>query len=226
MEKLKSTIEQHGRWSELKIYIDRIEGNYEVDFSVSVENAKALLETIGKQICAEKNVELTKDASINVVLKRAFCSLGYSNEALVNKISGSLANIAQEIGNLRNEISPTSHGRSLDDLKERNNKVDLLTREFLIDSTLTVAVFLIRALEERNSTAILKANEVTEKPMLKYDELEDFNDFWDGEYGEFPMGDYLYNASEILFYTDYQAYEVEYKAFKDSEQKVETGEEE
>jgi hypothetical protein len=62
--------------------------------------------------------------------------LGYSNTALVSQVSSSLATIGQEIGNLRTEISPTSHGKSLDELRDRNNKVDLLTREFLIDSTL------------------------------------------------------------------------------------------
>ena len=157
MEKLRATIEQYGRWKELGQYIDRMEGHLESDFSVSVENAKALLESIGKEICSAKSVELAASSSINGVLKAAFLALGYSNENLVNQVSRSLANIGGEIGNLRNEISPTSHGKSLDELRDRNNKVDALTRGFLIDSTLVVAVFLIRAFEERKDAVFLAA---------------------------------------------------------------------
>jgi hypothetical protein len=61
------------------------------------------------------------------------------------------------VGNLRNAISPTSHGKPLAALSERNNNVDLLTREFLIDSTLVVAVFLIRAFEERHGDGVTAA---------------------------------------------------------------------
>lgn len=222
MEKLRATIEQYDRWKELGQYIDRMEGHLESDFSTSVENAKALLESIGKEICNVRAVELGASPSINAVLKRAFVALGYANENLVNKVSGSLANIGQELGNLRNEISPTSHGKSLDELRERNNKVDLLTREFLIDSTLTVAVFLIRAFEERKDLEVIAVDEAIEAPSLNYDGSEDFNAFWDDAYGEFEMGDYSYLASEILFNVDYPAYETEYKAFLASEPEEES----
>jgi len=224
VEKIRATIKEYGRWKELELYIDRMEVHLESDFSISVENAKALLESIGKEICDAKNVELNPTSSINAVLKKAFRALGYSNEELVNKVSGSLATIGQEVGSLRNEISPTSHGKSLDDLSERNNKVDLLTREFLIDSTLVIAVFLIRAFEERREVS-LPAFEAAEEELLKYDELENFNEFWDEAYGEFVMGDYSYNASEILYNLDYKAYETEYKGFAEDEPEVETEEE-
>lgn len=228
MEKLRATIEQYGRWKELGQYIDRMEGHLESDFSVSVENAKALLESIGKEICNAKKVELAATSSINGVLKTAFLALGYSNENLVNQVSRSLANIGGEIGSLRNEISPTSHGKSLDELRERNNKIDALTREFLIDSTLVVAVFLIRAFEERKDAVVLVDAEATKDELLNYDELEFFNSFWDEAYGEFEMGDYSYTASEVLFNVDYKAYETEFMAFMEVEPevdlKVEAGE--
>ena len=53
--------------------------------------------------------------------------------------------------------------------------------------------------------------------LLNYDELEYFNSFWDEAYGEFQMGDYSYNASEILFNVDYKAFETEYGACGDKE---------
>jgi hypothetical protein len=222
MQKLRATIERYGRWQELGQYVDRIEAHLEVDFSISVENAKALLECIGKEICKAKAVELESAVSINAVMKKAFVALGYRGESLVTRISGSLASIGQELGNLRNEISPTSHGKSLDELRARNDKVDLLTREFLIDSTLAVAVFLIRAFEERRDMGAPALAEAVVETELDYDDegMEDFNTSWDEAFGEFEMGDYSFPASEILFCVDYKAYENEYKAFLEAEPDV------
>lgn len=217
MEKLRTTIAQYSGWQELTLYVDRIEGHIESDFSHSLENAKALLEAIGKEICCTKNVDLGKSPSINDVVKKAFCALRYSNNNLVNQVSRALANIGQEIGELRNEISATSHGKSMEELRERNSRVDLLTREFLIDSTLVVAVFLIRAFEERKGAAAVPDAETAQEERLRYGESNEFNTLWDDAYGEFEMGDYSYPASEILYNVDYKAYETECNAFKAAE---------
>jgi hypothetical protein len=225
MEKLRKTIQQFGHWKDLEIYVDRMAAHLESDFSHSLENAKALLESIGKEICSAKSVVLTGAPSINAVLKKAFCALGYSNENMVNQVSRSLANIGEEIGDLRNEISPTSHGKSLDELRDRNSRVDALTREFLIDSTLVVAIFLIRAFEERKDVVVLVEDEATVTAVLKYEDLIDFNTLWDDAFGDFVMDDYSYTASEVLFRVDYKAYEAEYKAFKELELEVDNGEE-
>ncbi len=216
MEKLRVTLEQYGRWKPLALYVDRMEGSLATDFSNAVENAKALLESIAKEICQAKGVELNAAPSINAVMKRAFVALGYTSEELVTQVSGSLANIGQYVGNLRNEISPTAHGKLLAALSERKNNVDLLTREFLIDSTLVVAVFLIRAFEERHGDGVTAAAG-TADVTPEYNDHEDFNNFWDESFGEFSMGQYAYPASEILFNVDLQAYQAEYKAFMDSD---------
>jgi len=222
MEKLRSTLAQYSRWQGLAMYVDRMEVHLETDFSISVENAKALLESIGKEICDAKGVFLGSTPSINVVLKKAFVALGYTAEEMVTQVSSSLANIGQLIGNLRNEISPTSHGKSLAELKERNNKVDSLTREFLIDSTLVVAVFLIRSFEERSEAASLTAAFEADG-VPEYDDNEDFNNFWDENFGEFAMGSYSYPASEILYNVDSQAYQTEYKIFNESKEELAEG---
>jgi hypothetical protein len=208
MERLKKVIKQYGRWSELTIYTDRIEAHASTDFSHAIENAKALLETIGKEICNSKGVELGETASINAVMKKAFTAIGYPSDNLVTRISTALANIGQQMGNLRNEIGTTSHGKSLEELKERNNKVDELTKEFLIDTTVIVASFLIRTFENENPRAKIEPVEA----QLLYTDNEPFNDFWDDLYGEFPMGDYSFPASEILFNVDYKAYMTEHQA--------------
>jgi len=119
MEKLRSTLAQYSRWQGLEMYIDRMEAHLETDFSTTIENAKALLESIGKEICEAKGVQLGSTPSINVVLKKAFIGLGYTADDLVSQVSGSLATIGQLVGNLRNEISPTSHGKSLEELRLR-----------------------------------------------------------------------------------------------------------
>lgn len=209
MEKLKKVIEQYGRWSDLSVYIGRIETHIELDFSHSLENAKALLETIGKEICTSKGVELVATSSINGVLKNAFSALGYSNSNLVNQIASALATIGQQVGELRNEIGLTSHGKSLEEIRERNDRVNILTREFLIDTVEIVSCFLIRNFENENIRVITETVEKT----LDYYEAEVFNDFWDDSFGEFEMGNYSYPASEILFNVDKQAYINEYNAF-------------
>jgi len=214
MERLKKVIEQYGRWSELTTYTDRIEAHLSNDFSHAIENAKALLETISKEICNSKGVELGTTANINVVMKKAFTAIGYSTDNIVTQISTALATIGQQIGNLRNEIGTTSHGKSLEELKERNNKVDELTKDFLIDTTIVVASFLIRTFENEYPRA--KTEPIEDK--LLYTDNESFNDFWDDLYGEFEMGDYSFPASEILFNVDYEAYETELRAFTESDE--------
>jgi hypothetical protein len=213
MEKLKKVIEQYGRWTELSLYTGRIESSISTDFSHALENVKALLETIGKEICSNKDIALESTASFSSIIKRAFSAIGYAGDGYVTQISTSLANICQQIGELRNDIGPTSHGRSLDELRERNNKIDELTKDFLIDSTVIVACFLIRTFENENSRVAVPI----ETKML-FSEQEDFNNLWDETYGDFEMGEYSYPASEILYNVDYPAYVTEQKAYTENEE--------
>lgn len=209
MDKLINTIEKHGRWSGLIIYTERIGSCISTDFSMALENAKALLETISKEICKEKGVELKAKSSINGVLKKAFSALGYVGSDLVTQVSSALATIGQQVGQLRNEIGTTSHGKSLDELGERNDKVDELTKEFLIDSVVAIACFLIKTFEAENPR--IKPVEASSK--IVYIDNEEFNEFWDDTYGEFEMGEYSYSASEILYNVDYEAYVTEHKVY-------------
>lgn len=209
MERLRKIIEQHGRWVELGIYIERIEAHSATDFSTAFENAKSLLEAIGKEICTIKGIDLAATASTNAVLKKAFSCVGYSGGHMVTQISSSLATIAQQMGDLRNDIGITSHGRSLDEIRQRNDAIDAYTREFLIDTTVIVASFLIRSFETENPRAAGASGGV---PVV-YADNEDFNEYWDDLHGSFDMGDYSYTASEVLFSVDGQAYETEQKTF-------------
>jgi len=209
MKRLKKVIEQYGRWTILTNYTNRIEADISTDFSRAIGNAKSLLESIGKEICNSKNIELQPNSSINSILKKAFTAIGYSNSNLVVQISSALATIGQNIGELRNDINPASHGRTIDELKERNDNVDELTQELLIDTTVIVASFLIRAFENENP----RLNTETVDTELYYTDNEPFNEFWDDLYGEFEMADYSFPASEILYNVDNRAYVSEHQTY-------------
>lgn len=221
MDKLRLVLEQHGRWEPLRVYVDRIGAAREADFSNALENAKALLESIGKEICNAKSVALEPTSPIQGVLKKAFFALGYSGDDMVRQVSTALATIGQNVGELRNQISPTSHGRAMADLDGRNNGVDALTRDFLLDSTVVVAVFLIRAFEERQAqlgTQPLVDSAEGDSAKPRYEDNEVFNEFWDETFGEFKMRDYSFSASEILFALDLPAYEQERKWHAEEEE--------
>lgn len=209
MDKLKDKISQYGRWAPINEYIVRIETYLENDFSISLENAKALLESIGKEICKSKGRTLAPDSSVNGVLKNAFSVLGYTRSNMVVQISSALATIGQQIGELRNDIGTSSHGKTLEELQNRNEAINELTKAFLINSVELIACFLI-SLYEGEHIEIISSKEIG------YDECEDFNEYWDELYGEFSMGGYSYTASEILYNNDPSAYETEYNSFMES----------
>lgn len=209
MYKLKDKISQYGKWAPIDEYIVRIETHLDSDFSISLENAKALLETIGKEICKSKGRILADDSSVNGVLKNAFSVLGYTKSNMVVQISSALATIGQQIGELRNDIGISSHGKTLEELQNRNEAINELTKFFLIDSIELVACFLISLYEGEHI-------EINSSKEIGYDECEDFNEYWDELYGEFSMGGYSYTASEILYNNDPSAYETEYNSFLES----------
>jgi len=206
MEKLRELLELYSRWEPLKEYIRKIDSYRFVDFSLALENSKALLESIAKEICKEKDVEVENNITINSLLKKAFIAIGYKNNTHVTKISSALATIGQQLGNLRNTIGTTSHGRTLDEIEERNNKVDELAKKFLIEATELIASFLIECFENENPR-------MSSKDRVSYENNQDFNDYWDNEFGEFMMGEYSYAASEILYNVDPEAYLYELNLF-------------
>lgn len=216
MNNLKTLIEQYSRWKPLEIFVSRIETFKSSDYITCIENSKSLLESIGKEICQAKGIELNADSTVNGIIKQAFKALGYSSNEHNTKISSALATIAQSIGELRNEIGTTSHGRTLQELDEQKDLIDDMTKEFLLGATELVSCLLIN-LSERESGSLFKES------TLSYEESEDFNQYWDEAFGEFIMGEYSYSASEILYTMDYEAYKVELEAFN-SEQDDENNE--
>lgn len=190
------------------MYIERIVGFRDTDFSVCVENAKALLETIAKEICQQRGQQLESNESVGKLLGLSFGCLGYAKTDTIRQIGTAIANIATQMGNFRNEIGYTAHGKTLSELSKRDQSIAGLSGDFLINATELVSCFLIEAFETDNPI-------VVQDESLDLNDHEDFNEYWDSLYGEFKMTeDYTYPASEILFSVDIEAYKTQLNAFK------------
>lgn len=207
MQRLKTILKKHGNWEPYNEYIVRIEGYATTDFTLCIENSKALLEGISKEVCKKKGIELEKASSMSGCLKTAFRALGYPSTSTILQIGTAIANVGQQMGNFRNEIGTTAHGKTVEELQKRQNSIHDLTGNFLIEATSIVCCFLIEAFETDKPTKPVEEE-------IDYEENESFNDFWDEQYGEFAMSDYSFFASEILFSNDPKAYENELNAFK------------
>ena len=106
MERLKSIISKYSRWQPYVMYISRIESQREIDFSNCVENAKALLEGISKEICNQKNQTLEGTESVGKVLSLSFGCLGYPPTDTIRQIGTAIANMANklEISEMKSEL--------------------------------------------------------------------------------------------------------------------------
>ncbi len=207
MERLTTILNKHATWSPLVEYERRIEGYKSTDFSICIENAKALLESIAKEICDKKNQPLRGNENVNRLLTLAFGCLGYQNTNTVTQIGGAIANVAQQMGNFRNEIGATAHGRTLEELQQRNDSLINFTGEFLLNATELVCCFLIEAYE----TGLVK--QTSEEIEITYEGNAEFNLSLDELYGEFEIGEYSYVASEILYNVDPAAYKTELNSY-------------
>lgn len=208
MDKLKSIIEQHSRWQPLIEYVRRIEGYRDTDFALCIENAKSLLESIAKEICTQRTQEYSNGDSTNKILKLAFACMGYDDNETTQQIGRAIANIGQQMGNLRNEIGLTSHGKPLSELEARKDTVNKVSSDFLLDSTELIACLLIQLFETEFP------RKAEEQEAILYDDNEEFNDYLDDMYGDYVMGANSYSASEILYNLDPKAYQTELSAYK------------
>jgi len=215
VNKLQETIEKYGRWQPIEEYIQRIDTFKDSDFSIAVENAKSMLESIAKEICDERRQIYEEEDSPSKLLKLAFGAIGVQASTIGPQIALALSNIGQNIGQLRNEIGAISHGRTMEELKAKKESIDIFTCEFLLQSTEIIACFLIDYFEWKFPRI---KSPVAYEEKLKYEECTAFNEFWDDSFGEFQMTDYSYLASEVLFNVDYQAYVTEYRAYSEGDE--------
>jgi hypothetical protein len=210
MDKLREIIGTYNQWQSLEDYIGRIEGFRDSDFPLCVENAKAMLEAVGKEICDFKGQVYNKSDSTSKVLKLAFNSLGYDSSDTVQQIARAIANIGTQMSLLRNEIGATSHGKPLAELEKRKDALNKASSEFLLLSTELVCSFLIQLFETERSPSETEES-------IDYDDNPDFNEALDDQYGTFEIAAYSFTASTVLFTLDQLAYRSELNDFREFE---------
>jgi hypothetical protein len=173
---------------------------------------------VAKEICTQRRQALNNNESVGKLLGLSFGCLGYPPTDTIRQIGTAIANVGQQMGIFRNEVGSTSHGKTLDQLSNRDKDISNLTGDFLINSTELVCCFLIEAFQTDNPL-------VVPEEELTLTDNDDFNEYWDSIYGEFIMTeDYTYSASEILFYVDQTAYKSELNAYKTNNGETDNGE--
>ena len=203
MEKLRKTISAYDAWEGLGTYVNRIETFLDTDFITSVENGKALIESICKTILTKTSESYEETDSINKLVSITLKRLGIFAENQISKFGSGMVTAMQNLGELRNNHGETSHGKSIDDLK--NNQLEKISAAFLVNSIEVMAVFLIEYYE-------IEFPNKKEKIENKID-YADFNEFLDEEYGDVDVIGIPYPTSEVLLSVDSTAYGVKYQEY-------------
>ena len=203
MEKLKQTISAYDAWEGLIIYINRIETFLETDFITAVENGKALIESICKTILSNTFDPYGETDSVNKLVSITLKRLGIFAENQISKFGSGMVTAMQNLGELRNNHGDTSHGKSIDELK--NNRLEKLSAAFLVNSIEVMAVFLIEYYEIEFPNKEKETEEVVD--------YSDFNDFLDEEYGDVLVIGIPYPTSDVLLSVDRTAYGVKFQEY-------------
>ncbi|MBT3178381.1 MAG: abortive infection family protein [Desulfobacula sp.] len=203
MEKLKQTISAYDAWEGLIIYINRIETFLETDFITAVENGKALIESICKTILSNTFEPYGETDSVNKLVSITLKRLGIFAENQISKFGSGMVTAMQNLGELRNNHGDTSHGKSIDELK--NNRLEKLSAAFLVNSIEVMAVFLIEYYEIEFPNKEKETEEVVD--------YSDFNDFLDEEYGDVLVIGIPYPTSDVLLSVDRTAYGVKFQEY-------------
>lgn len=204
MERLQSVLRSYGRWQGLDIYPKRIETFIESDFTLAIENGKSLIESICKTILDEQNEAVASTEKLHKLVQKTLELLGIFGKKQISKFGSGFITSVQQLGEFRNRIGDTSHGRTLQEIKL--NKLESLSTEFLINAIETMACFLIEYYENQ----FLNNNE---EKKIKYEDYQDFNDYLDEESEYVFVADNAFLPSEVLFNMDEVAYKAEYQKF-------------
>ena len=205
MDRLEELIKNYGRWGDLSMYTRRIKYQINLnDITSAIGSTKALLESICKTILDHENSVYDRNDNINKLVKKTIHSLKIENPDQISLFGNSLVTSIQNLGELRNKIDESSHGKSLLD---KAQKFDLITASFLINSAETIACFLIEFYE------IEHPRKKGEEDKFSFEDKKDFNDYIDSEHGYVAIAKIPYPTSEALFAIDRTAYQDEYRKY-------------
>jgi hypothetical protein len=201
MQRLKELAEKYSKWSNLKIQIARIELQIDNDWNAAIGSSKSLLESICKTILDSEGEKYTDKDNINRLAKKTIRSLGINDPKSI-EFGNAIITAIRGLSSIRNNMDDSSHGKSLI-LGQQN--IDEITASFLIHSTEAISCFLIDFYEANKS--------YSSKKEVKYEELEEFNNYLNNEYGCVDIARISCSTSEALFAVDKAAYDYEYRSY-------------
>ena len=214
MERLRLLIDQYSRWKGLEEYCIRIDGYLKNDFSIAVENTKALMESICKTILQEKEVEYGASDTVQQLMTKTVGVFDSDHSDQLKQITRNLINIAKNLAEVRNSVAKVSHGPHVDSLGEE--VLDGMSAAFLVSSTESITCFLIEFYEQVYPRK-------KPEPDLRLEDHPEFNNYLDEEVFE-PVqvlrggGElaYEYSASEVLFSVEPRAYQTELMVYREA----------
>lgn len=209
LDRLRRTIEACKGWDQLIQYVDRIEAYQNNNLSLRIDNLKTMLESVCKEVCKRHEVSVDKKSSLQGLVKQSATALGIAASDADRTLVSALGTLAKETGALRNRYGSTGHGRTMEELASIDRSIDIWSQNLVSSAVEAVAVFFLEVDHHRNTSPDVSADEI--------DRDDDFDEYWDNEYGEFVMGAYSYTASETLRAVDPTAYQTEVQTFKQLE---------
>jgi hypothetical protein len=195
MQKLRDKIESKDQWKGLLEYVDPLEVNININNNITLDNAKSLLESLAKTILHNKGVVIINSDFAKIVKQALsvtpiYLSLNSKDQQNTKKIVSGISSIISSIGEFRNSYGFLSHGNDI-----HGEKFDLYLTHLVVDSTESLALFLINA----------HSQDLHQRKRFFYDDYSDFNDWYD-EKESIMISGVAYSASKTLYDQDEIAY--------------------
>jgi hypothetical protein len=199
MERLRKAIEGKSQWLDLESYIVLVEENISSNPNVAIDGAKSVLESIAKTILENKGIDYKPDTDLNKLIKLAFrclpefSALSARDQQSSIKIITSLESISYSIGDLRNRHGFFSHGQDV-----QSDKCEEFLARMAIESSDLLTTFLITT----------HAKDFHDRKRIYYEDNSGFNEYFDEINPIVEIGKLSLSPSQVLFYSDIEAYKI------------------
>lgn len=205
MQYLRELCNQNKKWKPLEVNILRIETYLHTDGVMVLENCKAMVESVCKEILTDLNEAYSHNESIqNLVSKTCKKMKCISN---ITELTRSFVTVCQRLGEFRNSFATISHGQPMQLITQNQNKLVGASMIFLVTTIEQLIIFLITVYQDEYPIHV--------QSILRYEDNQEFNSVFDEQNEVIEIGQYgPYRPSEILFYIDDVAYKTELINFK------------
>lgn len=208
---LLSVKESNTLLSQYKEYVMDIEYSLERNPNKAIEACKGLLDSICKTILRDLGTDFDKGWDTPKLVKETLNNLPFLKTLQMKdfnsakKIINSIITLSYGICEFRNSHSFITHGQDI-----QEEYCEKLYGQLVFDAVKTVSNFILEI--HTNLTSI------SDKVRIRYEDHDDFNNYYDELYGEVVLGNYIFPASQIL-YTDREAYKEALNEFRSMEEK-------